>query len=147
MFKERLQGYSRHMNERAVSTEPGGYLFAFSISRRSLRLAGLCAVSAVAVVAALANATEPFRIPLGIALGVIAATLLIAYAFSRSSRREKPEPASTRAGRGGHRAMGLGRVRRKKSVASELALLADLHSRGALSAHEFTAAKRRTLGN
>jgi hypothetical protein len=147
VFKERLRGYALHMNERAVSTGPGGYLFAFSISRASLRLTGLCAVSAVVVGAALATATEPFRIPLGIALGATAATLLIAYAVSRSSRGDKPEPASTPAGRGGHRATGIGKLGRKKSVASELALLADLHSRGALSAHEFTAAKRRILGS
>ncbi|GAA1792176.1 hypothetical protein GCM10009712_43980 [Pseudarthrobacter sulfonivorans] len=51
-----------------------------------LRIAGLCAVVAGAILAVLINATEPFRVPLGIALGVLAITLLIAYAVTSSSR-------------------------------------------------------------
>lgn len=145
MFKERSQGYSRHMNEHAVSTEAGGYIFAFSISRMSLRIAGLCAVSAVVIVTVVASATEPFRAPLGIVLGVLAITLLIAYAFNRSSRRQKLEPAPTAARTGGHRVTVIGKMRGKRTLASELALLADLHSKGALSDEEFSAAKRRIL--
>jgi hypothetical protein len=146
MVNERPQGYSRQMNEHAVSTEAGGYIVAFSISRVSLRIAGLCAVAAGVIIAVVANATEPFRAPLGIALGVLAFTLLIAYAVSSSSRRQKLEPAQTTARTGGHHVM-VGKMRGKKSLASELAFLADLRAKGALSDEEFSAAKRRILGD
>ncbi|MFJ5962034.1 SHOCT domain-containing protein [Pseudarthrobacter oxydans] len=92
------------------------------------------------------NATEPFRAPLGIALGVLAITLLIALAVKSSSRRQAAELASTEARKGGPRAM-LRMMRRKRSVAAELALLAELHAKGALSDEEFSAAKLRTLGD
>lgn len=145
MFKERSQGYSRHMNEHALPTDAGGYLFAFSIRRVALRVAGLCAVAAGAIIAVMANATEPFRIPLGIAMGVLAITLLSAYAFNRSSRRKKLEPAPTPAQTGWHQ-VTIGKMRGKKSMASELALLAELHTKGALSHEEFSSAKRRVIG-
>jgi hypothetical protein len=132
------------MNQPAVSSEPGGYVFAFSISRRWLRVAGSCAVASGAVISVVANATEPFRAPLGIALGVLAITLLIAIAVKSSSRGRMPEPAWTEA-RAGHRAK-LGKMRGRRSVAAELALLAELHAKGALSDEEFSAAKIRTLG-
>jgi hypothetical protein len=142
------RGYSRHMNEHAVSTEAGGYIFAFSISRMSLRIAGLFAVSAGVIIAVVANATEPFRAPLGIALGVLAITLLIAHVVNSSSRRQKLEPAPT-TDIGDARTTGyqvkVGKIRSRKSVASELALLADLRMKGALSDEEFSAAKRRIL--
>ncbi|WP_426989994.1 SHOCT domain-containing protein [Pseudarthrobacter sp. Y6] len=94
----------------------------------------------------MANATERFRGPLGIALGVLAITLLIAYAVSSSSRRQKPEPAPTAARAGGHKVRA-GKMRGEKSLAAELALLAELHTKGALSDEEFSAAKRRILGS
>lgn len=106
---------------------------------------GLCAVVAGVIIAVLANTTEPFRTPLGIALGVLAITLLIAYAVNSSSRRHKLEPAATESRIGGHQAM-VGKIRGKKSLAAELALLAELHANGALSDEEFSAAKRRILG-
>jgi hypothetical protein len=98
------------------------------------------------VIAIVANATEPFRAPLGIALGVLAITLLIALAVKSSSRRQAAEPASTEAPKGGPRTM-LGTIRRKRSVAAELALLAELHAKGALSDEEFSAAKLGALGD
>lgn len=146
MFNEYSQGYPRQMNQHAVSTDSGGYLFAFSISRSWLRIAGSCAVAAGVVVAVVANATEPFRAPLGIALGVLAATLLIAYSVSSSSRRQKPEPAPPATRTRGHQVV-IGRMRGRKSLASELVLLTDLHAKGALSDEEFKAAKHRILGD
>lgn len=41
----------------------------------------------------------------------------------------------------------LGKMRGARSVAAELALLAELHAKGALSDEEFSAAKLRTLGD
>lgn len=146
MFNECSQDYPRQMNQHAVSTEPGGYTFAFSISRRWLRVAGSCAVAAGAIVAAVATATEPFRAPLGIALGVLAITLLVAIAVKSSSQGQKSEPARTDALPDGHRIM-LGRMRRRSSLAAELAFLAELHAKGALTDEEFRAAKLRTLGD
>ena len=133
------------MNQHAVSTQSDGVIFALSISRRWLRVAGSCAVASGAVIAIVANSTEPFRAPLGIALGVLAMTLLIAFAVKSPSRRQAAEPASTKIGKSGPRTV-LGTMRRKRSVAAELALLAELHAKGALSDEEFTAAKLRTLG-
>lgn len=146
MFNECSQGYPRQMNQHAVSTEPGGYILAFSISRKWLRIAGSCAVAAGVVIAVVANATEPFRAPLGIALGVLAISLLIAIAIKSPSRGKMAEPAWNKAGAGSHR-ITLGRMRGRRSVAAELALLAELHAKGALSDEEFSAAKLRTLGD
>lgn len=138
MFNGSCQSYPRQMNEHLVSTETDGYTFTLGLSRASLRIAGLCAVVAGTILGVLVNATEPFRVPLGIALGVLAITSLIAYAVHGSSRQHKTEPApANRSGR--HHAIG------KKSLAAELALLAELHGRGALSDEEFSAAKRRIL--
>lgn len=109
-------------------------------------MAGLCAVATGAIITVIATAAEPFRIPLGIALGVLAITLLGAYAFTRSSRRKKLEAAPTPAQPGWHR-VTVGKMRKRKSMASELALLAELHTKRALSHEEFSAAKRRVIGD
>jgi hypothetical protein len=132
------------MNEHLVSAEAEGYTFTFGISRTTLRIAGLCAVVAGAILAVLINATEPFRIPLGIALGVLAITLLIAYAVNSSSRAHELKTAPTK--RTTERQGMFGKMTGKKSLAAELALLAELHRSGALSEAEFSAAKRRILG-
>jgi uncharacterized integral membrane protein len=144
MFKKHLQGYSRQMNEHLVSAEAEGYTFTFGISRTTLRIASLCAVVAGAILAVLINAAEPFRIPLGIAFGALAITLLIAYAV-HSSRAHELNSAPTERTR--ERQVMLGKITGKKSLAAELALLAELHRSGALSEEEFSAAKRRILGN
>ncbi len=144
MFKKRSQGYSRQMNEHLVSAEAEGYTFTFGISRTTLRIAGLCAVVAGAILAVLSNATEPFRVPLGIALGVLAVTLLIAFAVNSSSRAHERRPAPTKRIR--ERQVMFGKITGKRSLAAELALLAELHRSGALSDEEFRAAKRRILG-
>lgn len=84
------------MNHHAVSTEAGGYLFAFLMSRRWLWITGVCVLAGV-VIGIVANTTEAFRIPLAIALGVLAVTLLIAFGIKGSSQWKKQEPASGRA--------------------------------------------------
>jgi Short C-terminal domain len=132
------------MNEHLVSTEADGYTCTLGISRASLRVAGFCALLAGAVLAVLINTTEPFRVPLGIALGVLAITLLVAYAVNSSSRAHKLEPPPTEHSK--RRQVRVGRMSGKKSLAVELALLAELHGKGALSDEEFSAAKRRILG-
>lgn len=43
--------------------------------------------------------------------------------------------------------MLLGKTRGRRALAAELALLAELHAKGALSDEEFSAAKFRTLGD
>ena len=131
------------MNEHLVSTEADGYTFTFGLSSASLRIAALCAVVAGTILGVLVYATEPFRVPLGIVLGVLAITLLIAYAVHGSSRPHKTEPAPAKRS-GGHHVLA-GKMTGKKSLAAELALLAELHGRGALSDEEFSAAKRRIL--
>ncbi|WP_458778605.1 SHOCT domain-containing protein [Arthrobacter sp. D3-16] len=132
------------MNEHLVSAEDEGYTFTFGISRMTLRIAGLGAVAAGAILAVLINAREPFRVPLGIALGVLAITLLIAYALKSSPRPHALDPAPT--DRSSVRQVMFGKITGKKSLATELALLAELHRSGALSDEEFSAAKRRILG-
>ena len=144
MFKKRSQGYSRQMNEHLVSAEAEGYTFTFGISRTTLRIAALCAVGAGAILAVLINAREPFRIPLGIALGVLAITVLIAYAVTSSSRAHELNPAPAEPTR--ERRVIFSKMAGKKSLAAELALLAELHRSGALSDEEFSAAKRHILG-
>jgi hypothetical protein len=131
------------MNEHLVSAE--GYTFTWGISRTMLRIAGLCAVVAGAILAVLMNATEPFRVALGIALGVLAITLLIAYAVTSSSRAHEWRPAPTKRIR--ERQVMFGKISGTKSLAAELSLLAELHRSGALSDEEFSAAKGRILGS
>lgn len=131
------------MNQHAFSAEPGGYIFAFSISRIWLRIAELCAVAA-AVIAVVATATEPYRAPLAIALGAVAITMLTVFTHRGSSRRTARDKVSAQARSGGHRILP-GKMRGRRSVAADLALLAELHAKGTLSDEEFSAAKLRTL--
>jgi len=145
MFNERSQGYSRQMNRHAVSSESGRYIYMFSISRTLLRMAVLFGLAGGLIIAVVANATEPFRGPLGIALSVLVLTLLIAHTFNNSSRRQRLEPAPPAARAGGHQVM-VGKLRHNRSLASELSLLTELHAKGALSDEEFSLAKRHLLG-
>lgn len=145
MFNKCPRGYYRQMNEHLVSTEADGYTFTFGISRSSLRIAGLCAVVAAAFLAVLINATQPFRVPLGIAVGVLVITLLITYAVHSSSRTHELQPQTAKRARGPQ--MMAAKIMGKGSLAAELALLAELHGRGALTDEEFSAGKRRILGD
>ncbi|WP_373427760.1 SHOCT domain-containing protein [Arthrobacter sp. W4I7] len=76
--------------------------------------------------------------PLGIAVAVLGAVLLVLHAATRSHSKPGSAPARTRR----HRIQ----ENVKESLASELALLAELHAQGALTPEEFVAAKRRVLG-
>lgn len=143
MFKKPTQGYSRQMNDNLVPAEAEGYTFQFGISRTTLRIVGLCSVVAATVLTVLINATEPFRIPLGITLGAVAITLLAAYAVSSSARARKLKPARNESTR--ERQAVFGKITGRKSLAAELALLSELHRSGELSDEEFSVAKRRTL--
>jgi len=145
MFNRCPRGYYRQMNEHLVSTEADGYTFTFGISRSSLQIAGLCAVVSAAFLAVLINATEPFRVPLGIAMGVLVITLLITYAVNSSSRTPELQPERAKRVRGPQ--MMVGKIIGNGSLAAELALLAELHGRGALTDEEFSAGKRRILGD
>jgi hypothetical protein len=80
-------------------------------------------------------------VPLGIAAGVLGALVLLVQAFSANKARPLGAPAQA----GKHRVMKAGKVREEESVASQLALIANLYSQGALTREEFVAAKRRTL--
>ncbi|WP_373427007.1 SHOCT domain-containing protein [Pseudarthrobacter siccitolerans] len=133
------------MNDHAVSG--GGYLFEFRGKRplrgtaRWVTGAGL-AVAGVAV-AAIGTASHSFlSMPLGIAVAVLGAILLVLHAATRSQSKPGSAPARTRR----HRIQNLHQENVKESVASELALLAELHAQGALTPEEFVAAKRRVLG-
>jgi hypothetical protein len=106
------------MNEHLVSTEADGYTFTFGISRSSLRIAGLCAVVAAAFLAVLINATEPFRVPLGIAMGVLVITLLITYAVNSSSRTHELQPETAKRARGPQ--MMVGKIMGKGSLGQSL---------------------------
>lgn len=69
---------------------------------------------------------------------------MIAFAVTSSSRAHERKPAPTKRIR--KRQVMFGNVTGRKSLAAELALLAELYRSGALSAEEFSAAKRRILG-
>jgi hypothetical protein len=79
--------------------------------------------------------------PLGIAIAVVGAIVLVLYAATKN--KSKPVSASARARM--HHLKMANRVTAKESVAADLALVASLYSQGALTAEEFAAAKRRIL--
>jgi hypothetical protein len=145
MFKALARVYSSTMNDHAVPG--GGYLFEFR-GKRSLRetarwVTGAGLVVAGVAVAAIGTASHSFlSVPLGIAIAVLGAILLVLHAATRSESKPGSAPART----GKQRIKSLHQENVKESVASELALLADLHSQGALTPEEFVAAKRRVLG-
>jgi Short C-terminal domain len=127
------------MNERAAPGAAGGYLFEYrdgdrSLGRTAVQLAGLCLVASGVVITGVGTTFGQLSFILGIVIALLGTALLVTLTldFSRLLQRFRlPHgPAS-----------GSPNV----SVASELALLADLYSSGALSAEEFTAAKRRIL--
>ncbi len=127
------------MNEQAVPNEAGGYLFELGgkrpLGRTALQVAGLGAVISGVAIAFVANPSGYFAIPLAIAIVVLGVLLLMAYALGNTSQRRKKRSTPAHA-----------KASADDSVASNLALLADLYSRGALSPEEFVAAKRRVLG-
>ncbi|WP_139204910.1 hypothetical protein [Arthrobacter sp. OV608] len=134
------------MNEHAVPHEVGGYLFEFR-GKRPLRdtarwAAGVCLSGAGAAIVVIGIASQSLlSVPLGIAAGVLGALVLLVQALSVNKVRRFGAPAHV----GKHRVMKADKVREEESVASQLALIANLYSQGALTREEFVAAKRRTL--
>ena len=134
----------QRMNEHVVGT--GGSLFEFR-GKRPLRetsqwVIGVGLAGAGVAIAVLGTASGSYlSMPLGIAVAVLGAIVLFLYAVTRNKTRKAS--ASAHEGRLGTKS--LSKKNAKKSMASELALLADLYSRGALTAEEFVAAKRRIL--
>jgi len=98
-------------------------------------------VGAGAAIAIIGTAVHSYlSMPLGIAVAVLGAIVLVLYALTKS-RTKATAAAFGRVGKRHVKAESTG----PHSVAADLALLADLYSRGALSTEEFSAAKRRIL--
>jgi hypothetical protein len=146
MFKEQGPVYSSHMNDHAVPHETGGYVLKFG-GKRPLRetarwVTGIGLAGAGVAIATIGIASHSYlSIPLGIAVAVLGSIVLVLHAVARSNTT----PASSAARAGKRRITTSPGENVTESVASELALLADLYSRGSLTAEEFVAAKRRIL--
>lgn len=124
----------------------GGSLFEFG-GKRALRETaqwvtgvGLAGVGVAVVVLGTASGSH-LSMPLGIAVAALGAILLFLYAVTRNKTRQ----ASASARAGSLWTKSVSKDNENGSIASELALLADLGSPGALTAEEFVAAKRRIL--
>jgi uncharacterized membrane protein len=134
------------MSEHVVGT--GGSLIEFR-GKRPLRetaqwVAGVGLVGVGLAIAVLGTASGSYlSMPLGIAVAVLGAILLFLYAATRKRNKTRKASASARAGRLWTKSVS--KEKANGSIATELALLADLYSRGALTAEEFVAAKRRIL--
>ncbi|MDQ0732430.1 SHOCT domain-containing protein [Arthrobacter sp. B1I2] len=133
------------MNEHAVPGPADGYLFEFK-GKHPLRetarwVSGVGLVCAGVSIAIIGNVFHSYlSMPLGIAVAVLGAIMLVLYSMTKSRTKD----VAAAPGRAGKRHVKNGSTGRD-SVAADLALLADLYSRGALSAEEFSAAKRRIL--
>ena len=133
------------MSEHTVPHEAGGYLFEFG-RRRPLRettrwMTGLGLVMGGVANMFIGNASSSYlSLPLGIAIAVLGVILLVTYAFDKDQKNRTSPVQANR-----HRIRSVRRVRGKESIASDLAILADLFSQGALTRREFDAAKRRIL--
>lgn len=147
MFREQPRVYLHPLNEHTVPSDVGGYLFEFRRTRPLRETArwvtGLGLVLAGVAISVIGNASSSYMsLPLGIPIAVLGIILLTTYAYDRNkSNRTSPARTSKHRTRSSRKANG------KESLASELALLADLYSRGALTRGEFEAAKRRLLDN
>lgn len=101
---------------------------------------GLAGVGvAIAVIGTASNSY--LSMPLGIAIAVLGAIVLVLYAVTKN--KTKPAFAPVRAGR--RHIRNASEATAKESVAADLALIANLYSQGVLTAEEFVAAKRRIL--
>lgn len=134
------------MSEHVVGS--GGSLIEFR-GKRPLRetaqwVTGVGLAGVGVAIAVLGTASGFYlSMPLGIAVAVLGAVVLFFYAATRNKTRKAS--ASARAGTLWTKSAS--KEKANGSIASELALLADLYSRGALTAEEFVAAKRRILGS
>jgi len=132
------------MSEHVVGS--GGSLIEFR-GKRPLRetaqwVTGVGLAGVGVAIAVLGTASGSYlSMPLGIAVAVLGAIVLFLYAATRNKTRKAS--ASARAGTLWTKSAS--KEKANGSIASELALLADLYSRGALTAEEFVAAKRRIL--
>jgi predicted signal transduction protein with EAL and GGDEF domain len=139
------------MNEQAVPNEAGGFLFEFrgnqGLGQAILWLPGVTAAVSGVVIAVIGSTSNPLFIPLGIAFAVLGVVLLIAYALDKPRKQQTMKLAHGPAQAGKQAPRHGKNERREGSLASDLALLADLFSRGALSQREFDVAKRRILGD
>lgn len=133
----------QRMNEHVIGT---GSVFEFR-GKRPLRetaqwVVGLGLAGAGVAIAVLGTASGSYlSMPLGIAVAVLGAIVLFLYAVTRNTTRK----ASPSAHEGSAWTKNVREKDANISMASELALLADLYSRGALTAEEFVTAKRRIL--
>lgn len=140
-----MRVYPSTMNGHTAPGQAGGYLFEFR-GKRPLRETarwvtgmGLSAVGiAIAVIGTASNSY--LSMPLGIAVTVLGALVLVMYALTKTT----PKVSNATPGARWFKGRSVEKV--QHSVAADLALLADLHARGALTAEEFAAAKKRVLG-
>lgn len=134
------------MNEHAVPGQSDGYLFEFA-GKRPLRetawwLTGAGLTGAGVAIAAVGTASQTLlAMPSGIAVAVLGLIVL----FLCAANMNKTKPASVPARPLQHRVKDTTKMRGRESIASQLALIANLYSDGALTAEEFVAAKRRIL--
>lgn len=144
MFNGWTRVYPQRMNEHVVGMD--GSLFEFG-GKRPLRetaqwVTGVALAGVGVATAVLGTASGSYlSMPLGIAVAALGAILLFLYAVRMNKTRQAS--ASTRTRRLWTK--GVSKEHANESIASELALLADLYSRGALTPEEFVAAKRRIL--
>jgi len=135
------------MNEHAAPRGAGGFLFEFR-GKHPLREAarwvtgvGLAGVGvSIAVIGTASNSY--LSMPLGIATTVLGAIVLFLHAVTRHEMKHASALTAT-----GKRYKNPGKVSAETSIASQLALSADLYSQGSLTPEEFTAAKRRVLSS
>lgn len=133
------------MNEHVVPNPADGYLLEFK-GKRPLRetarwVSGVGLVCAGVAIAIIGNVIHSYlSMPLGIAVAVLGAIMLVVYAMTKS-RTKAGAAASGQAGKRHGKNGNTGR----DSVAADRSIPAGLYSRGALSAEEFSAAKRRIL--
>lgn len=143
------------MNEHAAPNQPGGYLFEFNTRRfhrrDALRVSGIGAVMAAAIMAVLGSigpgnpafVQTNMSIPLAITFISAGAVLLM---VDIAGRRSRPKPPKAARPAGKQHSKGTIRDNPQGFIAAELALLADLYAKGALTPEEFAAAKRRVIG-
>ncbi len=145
MFKMQMQVYPSPMNEHTAPGDAGGYLIQFRGKqplRETARWVTGVALSGVGIaIAVIGTASNSYlSMPLGIAVTVLGALVLVMYSLTKT--KPKIPNASLRT----HGVKGRSEGSARQSIAADLALLADLYARGALSAEEFAAAKKRILG-
>jgi hypothetical protein len=134
------------MNEHTAPSETGGFFFEFRgkhpLGETARWVSGVGLAGAGVAIAVIGTASNShISIPLGIAIAVLGAILLVLYAVTRSKTKQASVPSWA----GKHHVKNAGRAAAKESLTADLVVLANLYSQGALTAEEFAAAKRRLL--